>query len=117
MRLEVLASENDVYKEMYAKSIEHIFPQKPKASSNWVKDPDFSEHPSVVNTIGNLVLLSKGKNSSASNNEFDVKKTKYLKDRVSDYPRSIKILDETDWTIAKIKSNTAELEQSILSDP
>lgn len=117
LRLEVLASENDVYKEMYAKSIEHIFPQKPRAGSNWIKDPDYAEHPNVVNTIGNLVLLSKGKNSSASNNDFDVKKTKYLKDRVSDYPRSIKILDEADWTIAKIKSSTAELEKNILSDP
>lgn len=117
LRLEILASENDVYKELYAKSIEHIFPQKPKAGSNWEKDPDFAEHANVVNTIGNLVLLSKGKNSSASNNEFDVKKSKYLKDRVSDYPRSIKILDEADWTIAKIKSSTTELVKSILADP
>lgn len=117
LRLEVLASENDVHKEVFAKSIEHVFPQKPKVGSNWAKDPDFSEHPNVVNTIGNLLLLSRTKNSSASNHEFDIKKVKYLKDRVSDYPRSVQILTETDWTIDKIKKATATLEKDILKDP
>lgn len=117
LRLEVLASEHDVYKEVYAKSIEHIFPQNPKATSKWRTDPDFSEHSNQVNTLGNLILLSKGKNSSASNHEFDVKKEKYLKDRVSDYPRSIQILSEPDWSIAKIKANTVKLVDSMLNNP
>jgi uncharacterized protein with ParB-like and HNH nuclease domain len=117
LRLEVLASENDVYKEIYAKSIEHIFPQKPKSGSNWTNDPDFAEHSNIVNTIGNLLLLSKSKKSSASNHEFDTKKTKYLKDRVSDYPRSVQILTEPDWTIDKIKKSTTKLAADILKDP
>jgi uncharacterized protein with ParB-like and HNH nuclease domain len=117
LRLEVLASENDVYKEIFAKSIEHIFPQKPKVGSNWTNDPNFAEHTNVVNTIGNLILLSKSKNSSASNHEFDTKKTKYLKDRVSDYPRSVQILAEPDWTIDKIKASTTKLVTDILKDP
>ncbi|WP_395406890.1 HNH endonuclease family protein [Pseudoduganella sp. UC29_106] len=74
LRLEIINSEHDVYKEINAKSIEHVFPQNPSATSDWAKDPDFSEHKSVVNSIGNLVLLSKSKNSSASNHDFPVKK-------------------------------------------
>lgn len=117
LRLEVLASENDVYKEVYAKSIEHVFPQKPKAGSKWTTDPNFAEHQDVVNTIGNLLLLSRTKNSSASNQEFELKKTKYLNDRVSDYPRSIKILAEKDWTIDQIKKTTTKLVADVLKDP
>lgn len=117
LRLEVIASEHDVYKEINAKSIEHIFPQKPSATSTWAKDVDFGEHSLVVNSIGNLVLLSKSKNSSASNHDFAVKKEKYLKDRVSDYPRSLKVTSEFEWTIAKIKANTAKIVAGILENP
>lgn len=117
LRLEVLSTENDVYKEMNAKSIEHVFPQNPSANSEWGRDPDFKEHQQVVNSLGNLVLLSKSKNSSASNNDFAIKKDKYLKDRMSDYPRSLKITHEDSWTIAKIKAATTELSQVILNNP
>lgn len=117
LRLEVLASENDVYKEINAKSIEHIFPQNPKNGSDWLKDKDIGEKDNVINNIGNLVLLSKSKNSSASNNDFEVKKDKYLKVRVSDYPRSIQILYEQDWTIDKIKKRNTEIKDMILNNP
>lgn len=117
LRLEVISSEHDVYKEVNAKSIEHIFPQNPSVTSMWAKDKDFLERSSVVNSIGNLVLLSKSKNSSASNHDFSVKKEKYLKDRVSDYPRSLKVTSEVEWTIAKIKFNTAEIVAGLLENP
>lgn len=117
LRLEIINSEHDVYKEIYAKSIEHVFPQNPNSASNWVKDVDFAEHRSVVNSIGNLVLLSKSKNSSASNHDFSVKKERYLKDRMSDYPRSLKVVTEPEWTIAKIKANTKDFAASIITNP
>lgn len=117
LRLEVLSAENDFYKEINAKSIEHIFPQHPNTTSEWAKDPDFKEHLQIVNSLGNLVLLSKSKNSSASNHDFTIKKDKYLKDRISDYPRSLKITHEDTWTIAKIKTATTELSKIILNNP
>lgn len=117
LRLEVLASEHDAYKEFSAKSIEHIFPQTIKPGSVWSTDPGIVDHGNVVNTIGNLILLSKGKNSSASNHEFSVKKEKYLKTRVSDYPRSVQIMAEPDWTIAKIKVRNQEISKMILDNP
>ena len=117
LRLEVLSSENDMYKEINAKSIEHVFPQKPDAASEWARDIDFKEHQNVVNMLGNLVLLSKSKNSSASNHDFLVKKERYLKDRVSDYPRSIKITAEQHWSIDKIKKMTDELAIKLVDNP
>ena len=117
LRLEVLASEHDTYKEFTAKSIEHIFPQTVKVGSVWSTDPSIADHQNVVNTIGNLILLSKGKNASASNHEFSVKKEKYLKTRVSDYPRSVQVMAEPNWTIAKIKTKTEEISRMILDNP
>lgn len=117
LRLEVLASEQDAYKEMSAKSIEHIFPQTIRPGSSWSTDPDISDHKSVVNTIGNLILLSKGKNSAASNHDFATKKEKYLRTRVSDYPRSMEIMLEPIWTIAKIRARSENLSKTILNNP
>jgi len=117
LRLEVLASEQDTYKEFSAKSIEHIFPQTIKPGSSWSIDPNIADHKNVVNTIGNLILLSKGKNSAASNHDFSTKKEKYLKTRVSDYPRSIQVMAEPDWTIDKIRAKTEGLSKTILDNP
>jgi hypothetical protein len=52
-----------------------------------------------------------------SNHDFDKKKEKYLKDRVSDYPRSLKVTAEKDWSIAKIKASTIDLVGSLLENP
>lgn len=117
LKLEVLSCENDFYKEINAKSIEHVFPQNPKSSSIWCSDLDFKDHKEYVNSLGNLVLLSKSKNSSASNKDFLDKKETYLKDRMSDYPRSMKIASETEWSINKIKILTEELSRKLVTNP
>lgn len=117
LRLEVVESENDMYKEINAKSIEHVFPQNPAATSEWRQDPDFDQHKAVVDSIGNLVLLSRSKNSSASNHDFEVKKESYLKERLSDYPRSLQVTTETEWTVKKIKVLTEALAKKIVQNP
>ena len=71
----------------------------------------------MVNSLGNLVLLSKSKNSSASNHDFVTKKDKYLKDRVSDYPRSVKITTEASWSIEKIRAATVDLASKLIVNP
>lgn len=117
LRLELVAAEHDAIREFTAKSIEHILPQQPEAKSYWAEKHNLAEIKSYVNSIGNLVLLSKGKNSSASNFDFDKKKEKYLKSRVSDYPRSIQILNYTDWERKTIEDRTAEAQKLIVEDP
>ena len=117
LRLEILASEHDTLREFSAKSVEHVFPQKITVGSSWLSDPKIADHSTYVNTVGNLVLLSKGKNSSASNHDFAVKKEKYLKARVSDYPRSIQVLQEPNWTIQKIIDRNDQIKTDILKNP
>lgn len=116
LRLELLASEHDAPVDYTAKSIEHVLPQNPKSKSDWESWNNLDDIDEYVNTVGNLVLLSKGKNSSAKNWGFDIKKNKYLNPRVSNYPRSLKVLDEKTWNREIIEKRTAQVKDKILQD-
>jgi hypothetical protein len=116
LRLELVTSEHDVPKRFSAKSIEHVFPQNPAAGSEWVKVAAGEEFGKFVHQIGNLVLISRSKNSSSSNLEFEEKKKKYLAVRVSDYPRSIGVLSYAEWNPEIIKQRTEEAGKLILSE-
>jgi len=83
----------------------------------WADHHDLDEIKEYVDSIGNLVLLSKSKNSSAYNYDFDKKKDKYLRARVSDYPRSLQVLTYSDWDKDTILTRTAEAQELILQDP
>jgi len=117
LRLELIASEHDTPREFNAKSVEHVLPQNPPLTGYWATHHDLTQSNAYVNIIGNLVLLSKSKNSSAQNFDFDVKKEKYLKSRVSDYPRSIGVLAYGDWEKDTIAQRTEEAAALILQDP
>lgn len=116
LRLELLVSENDVEKRIKAKSIEHVLPQTPKENSQWMIDFTEDERKKWINKLANIVLLSKSKNSSASNFDFADKKTKYLKDRVSDYPRSIEILAFEKWTPIELQARQEKLLNQVLKN-
>ncbi len=118
LRLEVVASECKVDKHYEARSVEHVLPQTPKSNSAWRKwFPEPEGVGAWVHQAGNLVLLSKSKNSSSSNREFADKKEKYLKNRVTDYPRSVQVLGYERWGKKEINARTAEIARMILEDP
>ncbi len=117
LRLELVAAEHANPREFDAKSVEHVLPQNPSAKGYWADKHNLSEIDQYVNTLGNLVLLSKSKNSSASNYDFPIKKEKYLKTRVSDYPRSLQVLGYDDWLRETIEERTKQAQQLILQDP
>lgn len=57
-------------------TVEHVLPQNPKAGSRWLVDfPDEQVRISWVHRLANLVLLTRRKNTQASNFDFDEKKT------------------------------------------
>ncbi len=117
LRAEILASELSEAREFTVRSVEHVLPQHPRAGGGWATafpEPLLTE---VVNTAGNLVLLSKAKNSSAQNKEFAEKKNTYLKPRVSDFPRSMEVLKAPKWTKQVIERRTEEFAKTVLRDP
>ncbi|MEU8192209.1 DUF262 domain-containing HNH endonuclease family protein [Microbispora amethystogenes] len=117
VRAEIIASELDHPRHFQVRSIEHVLPQNPAANSLWLENFSDSERKELVDSAGNLVLLSKSKNSSAGRRDFDEKKKTYLKPRVSDFPRSMEVLDYDAWTPALIKERTRQFASSVLLDP
>lgn len=117
LRLELATAEHVKVNEFDVRSIEHVLPQNPDAGSKWLKVHDAKKLDEYVHSFGNLVLLSKGKNSSSSNLEFDEKKKKYLAARVSDFPRSIQVLDYKEWTKAVIEQRTKDAADLVMQDP
>ena len=81
-------------------SVEHVMPQQPAPNSqwqNWV--PDVQTHQRWVHRLGNLTLLSRNKNSAASNYEFEKKKIAYFtKGGVSSFALTTQVLQHNTWT-------------------
>jgi hypothetical protein len=114
LRAEIQAAELTAPREFTPRSIEHVLPQTPKEGSQWLNDFSEEDVKSLVHSAGNLVLLSKSKNSSAQNKEFVNKKTTYLSPRVSDYPRSVETLAYETWTPAIVRERTEEFARAAL---
>lgn len=62
--------------------VEHILPQKPDPSSQWVKDFSEEERELYTHSLANLTLLGGNKNSQASNLDFKEKKEIYMRHAV-----------------------------------
>jgi len=95
-------------------SIEHVLPQNPSSDSVWVSLFNEDERKEMTNCIGNLLLLTRKKNSSARNYDFELKKTKYFfKDGVSPFPLTTKVMSYAEWTPAVIQQRTAEMSDMV----
>lgn len=92
-------------------TVEHVLPQNPSEGSQWLTwFPDVLERVNVVHRLGNLALLTRKKNSSASNYEFDKKKTSYFsKGGVSPFTITTQVLKEKEWNPAVLRQRQADL--------
>lgn len=91
-------------------SIEHILPQNPEATSQWVKDYSDDDRTKWTNKLGNLVLLSRRKNSAQSNYDFGKKKEKYFKNNIELFSNSVRVFNHYDtWTLSDLIQNHDEV--------
>ncbi|WP_154508588.1 DUF262 domain-containing protein [Helicobacter pylori] len=63
--------------------VEHILPQNPDPSSQWVKDFSEEERKLYTHSLANLTLLGGEKNKQASNLDFKDKKKIYMGEEIS----------------------------------
>lgn len=61
----------DNYVFIRNRSLEHIAPQTPKSNSDMIWEDDENE---IMNSFGNLVMISQGLNSALQNESFEVKR-------------------------------------------
>ena len=84
-----------------AVSLEHVLPQTPFVSSDWLKwFPQEDERDEWTHRLANLVPLDRIKNSSASNYDFAKKKDAYFKGRgkASPFVLTQEVRSENEWT-------------------
>ncbi len=62
--------------------VEHILPQNPDPSSQWVKDFNKEERERYTHSLANLTLLGGTKNAEASNFDFKDKKKIYMGEEI-----------------------------------
>lgn len=99
-------------------SVEHVLPQNPiiDPPSEWLTwFPVKEERDKYTHRIGNLVLLSRSKNSQAQNFEFDVKKNTYFtsRNKVCSFPLTTQVIKELEWTPDVINRRQGELLQKL----
>ena len=100
LRLDHLMSDGSATYQHDVVSVEHVMPQQPAPNSQWATwVPDKNVHQLWVHRLGNLALLSRKKNSSASNRDFDWKKSAYFtKGGASAFALTTQVLQHVDWT-------------------
>lgn len=96
-------------------SIEHILPRNPSADSQWVKDFSAAEREEWTNKLGNLVLISRRKNTSQGNRDYVEKKEKYFEKNIEMFPNSIRIYQNyPEWKLSDLKKNHSDVVTELL---
>jgi len=91
-------------------SIEHILPQNPYDGGQWKADFTDADREEWTNKLGNLVLISRRKNSAQSNKEYADKKDKYFKSNIELFSNSVRIYNNySTWALADLRKNHAEV--------
>ncbi|MGL2891822.1 DUF262 domain-containing protein [Helicobacter pylori] len=107
--------------------VEHILPQQPGSSSQWVKDFSEEERGLYTHSLANLTLLGGTKNAQASNLDFKEKKEIYMGKPIAlDNKKTFKVMTcydmtkndvchYTEWTPTSLEKRKEELIQKIES--
>lgn len=100
LRLDGLLSDEGAIYNHKVITVEHVLPQNPKEDSAWLElFPDEDERLRDTHRLGNLVLLSRRKNSRAQNFEFEKKKHEYFqRDGAAPFALTAQVLERNTWT-------------------
>jgi hypothetical protein len=89
-------------------SVEHILPQTPSPDSQWVKDFTEMQREEMTDRLGNLVLITRTKNSSQGRLDYAEKKKRYFQKCIDTCPNSLRVLTTyNQWTPNEYAENRA----------
>lgn len=116
LRLDELVSEGSPTYAHAINSVEHVLPQNPREGSVWLENfPSDEDRSKWVHKLANLVLLTRRKNSQASNYDYAEKKQKYFSTQagVSNFALTSQVLNEPVWDEAVLERRQADLISAI----
>lgn len=90
-------------------SVEHVLPQNPKDDSQWMQDFTEEEREEWTHKLGNLVLISRRKNTKQGRLDFSAKKDKYFKTSIETFPNSLVVMQNEGWNLDDLKENHKKL--------
>ncbi len=111
LRLDSLLSGGGAQYEYKVVTVEHVLPQSPPAGSDWTAwFPSQDARDRWTHRIGNLALLTRKKNSSASNYDFNRKKQAYFAvGGVSPFVLTTQVLHSQEWTQSLVEERQVDL--------
>jgi len=95
-------------------SVEHVLPQNPEDSSQWKRDFTEEQRNNLTDKLGNLVLISRGKNSSQGRLDYKLKKSKYFEKSIDTCPNSLRVLRYENWTPLELEANHKTVVRKII---
>jgi hypothetical protein len=87
-------------------SVEHILPQNPSDDSQWSRDFSSEQRNGWTDRLGNLVLISRRKNTAQGRLDYDLKKSRYFAKNIETFPNSLRVLNNnSSWTPEVLAAN------------
>ncbi|WNC90232.1 DUF262 domain-containing HNH endonuclease family protein [Paraburkholderia sp. FT54] len=116
LRLELLKHDHSaIFNGFDYISIEHVCPQNPGVGSKWRDMFPGDIHANWVDKLGNLVLLSRRKNSSLSNLEFLEKKKRYFEGSLVSFPNSLRVMLLSEFDVQAVSHRHTEVTSALLA--
>ena len=99
-------------------TVEHVLPQNPRPDSQWLMwFPSEDDRWLWTHRLANLVLLSRRKNSYASNWDFERKKNEYFyRDGVSMFALTTQVIGQKKWTPKVLKRRQKDLIRALTKE-
>ncbi len=115
---ETLANSPGVSYQHKIITVEHVLPQNPKDTSNWVSNFPEDKRAYWTHRLANLVLLNRTKNSAAQNYDFDTKKSSYFsgKTGVATFALTSQVLSKPTWTPDVLDERQRELTKVLFDE-
>ncbi len=87
-------------------SIEHILPQHPSEGSGWKNDFSDDARDEWTDKLGNLILISRRKNTAQGNLDYEIKVKKYFEKNIEVFPNSIRVMKKySQWKLEDLEEN------------
>lgn len=111
LRIDALLSGGGAQYDYKVVTVEHVLPQTPPAHSEWTAwFPEQNERDLWTHRLGNMALLTRKKNTAASNYDFDRKKQAYFAvNGISPFVLTTQVLQQQQWTPLVLEQRQAEL--------